>query len=625
MIFKNVMDPLALNVYHDIKNKLGSLKFTATLLKQDINPQERNKLIDNLLLSIDQMIAITTDFIHYYRFREKKYLPQESIDLKELVTQILAELKNDLQAKKITYSITSEKERPIIKSNYFWLKSALYNILHNAVKYNKLGGQVFVTIKSFPSGYMLTIQDTGKGMDKKEVETIFKKYFTKHSKELGTGLGVTFSKRIIESFGGQILLRSRPKEGTTFFIYLPKLSRQMKMRYFYASLASSFVIGFLALDYYYCLFPQSLQITKSKDKVIYRLENGAIARFDKEGRYKLEAYKNLFGTRTRTTIKLARANLYLSTASNPVKVYSATTQLQNHGTEFEVISQEKKSAVSVYEGEIQSPNALIKEEKGLIATQKGEEVKDLPPRVKDIHYSNTPQATVISWQSQESLFRLTFAKDRNMSIDVRTAQTNTTTYRIYDLPDGRWYTQIQAVRDDLLSTPATITIITLINYYRALAGYKSGDVELAKAFLKKSLQTIDKADYRPYFLYGKILLEQKRPKEAIGYLQQAYSIDPNPTNAKALIEALFKTKDYSSIPNIARSIPQREFDYQSYYYVGMSYYYLKKDDLAQEYLWKVLEADPKNIEVIETLLAITTDPVVKDSLEQMRKDAHAPQ
>ena len=620
MFFQN-MDPLALSVYHDIKNKLGSLKFTATLLKNNLDPTERNRLIDNLIASIDQMIAITTDFINYYRFKEKKYLPQETIDLKELITEILAELKNDLQAKQITYTIVSEKEHPLIKSNRYWLKTALYNILHNAIKYNKFGGKIFVTIKAFPSGYMLAIEDTGKGMDQNEIEKVFKKYFTKHSDELGTGLGMTFSKKIIESFGGQILLRSRPKEGSTFFIFIPKISRQMKKRYFYASLASMFVAGFIALDYYYCLIPQNIEVIKGKDKVVYRLENGAIARLGKKDRFELEAYKNLFGTRTRTEIKLQKADLYLTTASNPIKVYAGPVQLQNRGTEFEVVSKEQRSAVSVYKGEVQSPRATIGEKRGLIADPKGEKVAHLPPEVQDVRYHSSPERTELVWKSPERAFRLTFAKDANITIDLRTVHTSKPSYRIYDIPDGRWYVQIQALRDDLFSPPVTVSIVTLIDYYRALKEYKSGDKALAKAFLQRSLESIEGSDYRPYLLYGQLLLEEGQYEKALPYLKNAYALHPSPQTAKALIKALFHLKKYDQIPQIAKSLTQ--LDLQMHYYLGMSYYHLGQKQQAAEHLWKVLEADPKNIEVIETLEHISDDATTKEVLRHMKEEIDA--
>ncbi len=620
MFFQHV-DPLALSVYHDIKNKLGSLKFTATLLKNSLDPAERKRLIDNLIASIDQMIAITTDFIHYYRFKEQKYLPQESIDLKELINEILAELKTDLQAKQISYTIVSEKDRPIIKSNRYWLKSALYNILHNAIKYNRFGGKIYVTIKAFPSGYMLAIEDTGKGMDQAEIEKVFKKYFTKHSSELGTGLGMTFSKRIIESFGGQILLRSRPKEGSTFFIYLPKISRQMKKRYFYASLASMLVVGFLSLDYYYCLIPQKIDVIEGEDRVVYRLENGAVARFGKEDRFDLAAYKNLFGTRTRTKISLDEADLYLTTASNPIKVYAGPTKLQNRGTEFEVVTKEQKSAVSVYKGEVESPKARIGEKRGLIATPKGERVEHLPPEVQDVVYHSSPEHTELVWKSSERSFRLTFAKDANFTQDIRSARTSKPAYRIYDLPDGRWYVQIQAVREELYSPPVTLSIVTLLDYYRARDAMRNGDMALAEAFLKKSIATVGDADPRPYRLYGVLLAKEGRYEEALGFLRRAYDLDPSPQSARALVEVLYALGRYEEIPPIAQKIPHK--DEKIHYYLGMSYYHLGRAKEASEHLWSVIETDPKNAEVLEALEKITPDATTKEVLRQMRKRADA--
>jgi len=97
---------------------------------------------------------------------------------------------------------------------------AIYNILDNAFDACKKGGKVFISVKRKRKKVYISIEDTGAGMDKKTLSSIFDLFFTKKDGGVGVGMGV--AKRIIESHNGDIKVKSRLGKGSVFLITIPE-------------------------------------------------------------------------------------------------------------------------------------------------------------------------------------------------------------------------------------------------------------------------------------------------------------------------------------------------------------------------------------------------------------------
>ena len=88
------------------------------------------------------------------------------------------------------------------------------------------GGTVAITLGSDDRDVFLSFRDNGSGMDAEQLVNLFEPYRT--TKEKGTGLGLMISKRIVTEHGGSIAAESKPGEGTTFTISLPRLERRIR-------------------------------------------------------------------------------------------------------------------------------------------------------------------------------------------------------------------------------------------------------------------------------------------------------------------------------------------------------------------------------------------------------------
>jgi len=113
---------------------------------------------------------------------------------------------------------------PRIRGDRKQLKQAFINLLNNAVKFNKVEGEIILKAKKGRDHIVITISDTGLGIPEDEQSKIFEKFYRvkSHRDQVpGTGLGLSVVKQIIHGHGGEINFTSKVDAGTTFTITLP--------------------------------------------------------------------------------------------------------------------------------------------------------------------------------------------------------------------------------------------------------------------------------------------------------------------------------------------------------------------------------------------------------------------
>jgi len=213
-------------LFHDMKNKLLTIKFNLYLvLNKPIDEEKKEELLNKVLITTDQVLDIVQDILDYEKYQAKKFKKYSTFNLVELIDEIIDELELDAKRKNIKILFVKPKEILNIKANKEWLKKALFNILHNSIKYNKKDGRVIINFHIEKNGYILIIKDTGKGISIEEREKIFKKYYTTDN-NTGTGIGLNLAKTIIENLGGTIVVKSEKEKGSAFYIYLPKMPKR---------------------------------------------------------------------------------------------------------------------------------------------------------------------------------------------------------------------------------------------------------------------------------------------------------------------------------------------------------------------------------------------------------------
>jgi two-component system phosphate regulon sensor histidine kinase PhoR len=119
--------------------------------------------------------------------------------------------------------IKCEDDLPNIRADKSRLEQVLVNLLHNAVKFTKPGGEVALEAESANGGIRFAVRDTGVGIPAESLSRIFERFYRvdKSRTGSGTGLGLSISKHIIEAHGGNIWAESDERHGSVFYFSIP--------------------------------------------------------------------------------------------------------------------------------------------------------------------------------------------------------------------------------------------------------------------------------------------------------------------------------------------------------------------------------------------------------------------
>jgi signal transduction histidine kinase len=165
------------------------------------------------------------------RVKEEKV----KVNLNDLVSEVI-----DMVAPPENIEITVENKLPVVECEQIRIMQVFQNLLSNAVKYmDKPQGRIRVGCVEEDSFWNFSVSDNGPGIEEKYFEKIFQMFqtLTPRDEFESTGIGLTVVKKIIEMYGGRILVQSEVGNGTTFFFTLPKEKMVVKNEKLEANIA----------------------------------------------------------------------------------------------------------------------------------------------------------------------------------------------------------------------------------------------------------------------------------------------------------------------------------------------------------------------------------------------------
>lgn len=219
----NDLDSFVYTASHDLRNPVINLEGLLFALKKRLaalESEEVNRLIDLMLTSVSKLNQTILDLTEITKAQKGLEEAEEQISVQKKLKDIRAELaeiirqadpliQEDLQVVALTYARRN-------------LRSILYNLLTNAIKYRSPERRLEINIKTYQEGdwIVLSVQDNGLGLDEQQRQKLFTMFKRLHTHVEGTGIGLYIIKRLVENGGGRIEVSSEPNVGSTFKVYL---------------------------------------------------------------------------------------------------------------------------------------------------------------------------------------------------------------------------------------------------------------------------------------------------------------------------------------------------------------------------------------------------------------------
>ena len=209
------------NVSHELKTPLAVMGNYATMLQHPgVSEKDRMEYAKAISHSSRRLAALITNILKLNKLENQQIFPQHrEFDLGEQLCENLLAFEDAWEKKDLQIE-TDIQEDVRIKSDSELLSLVWNNLFSNAVKFTSEGGTVGVSLKADEKNVVVSVSDTGCGIDPETGKHIFEKFYqgdTSHATQ-GNGLGLALVKRVVDILQGEISVQSTPGKGSTFTV-----------------------------------------------------------------------------------------------------------------------------------------------------------------------------------------------------------------------------------------------------------------------------------------------------------------------------------------------------------------------------------------------------------------------
>ena len=212
------------NVSHELKTPLQGIIGSAELIENGmVKPEDLPRFVGHIHAEAARLVTLIDDIIRLSQLDEGDAMPTEPVDLLAVSQEAAENLHDAAAARNVTVSVTGQPA--VLPGVRRLIYEIVYNLCDNAIKYNRDGGRVDVTVAADAGGSSITVADTGIGIAPEHQGRVFERFYRvdkSHSKASGgTGLGLSIVKHAVQYHHGRIELESTPGTGTTIRVVFP--------------------------------------------------------------------------------------------------------------------------------------------------------------------------------------------------------------------------------------------------------------------------------------------------------------------------------------------------------------------------------------------------------------------
>ncbi|GAB4548971.1 MAG: hypothetical protein Fur002_26050 [Anaerolineales bacterium] len=214
------------NVSHELRTPLASLKALTETLQDGAlhDPQAAPCFLERISAEVEALIQMAQELLDLSRIESGQVsLNFASVAPRRLLTSAMDRMKMQAERAGLHLSVVCDENLPDVRADKMRLEQVLVNLIHNAVKFTKPGGEILLEAQSLPHGFQFAVRDTGMGIAAEHLPRIFERFYRVDSSRAGAGagLGLSICKHLVEAHGGKIWVESEEGKGSAFYFEIP--------------------------------------------------------------------------------------------------------------------------------------------------------------------------------------------------------------------------------------------------------------------------------------------------------------------------------------------------------------------------------------------------------------------
>jgi two-component system phosphate regulon sensor histidine kinase PhoR len=214
------------NLSHELRTPLASLKALTETLQDGAleDPPAARRFIEQIQVEVDALSQMVTELLELSRIESGRLtLDRRPAAPQDLLTSAGKRMRLQAERAGLTLRVECPPDLPNVEIDLQRLEQVLVNLVHNAVKFTRAGGEILLFAEAGNGEVGFAVQDTGTGIPAEDVSRIFERFYRvdKSRTGSGTGLGLSIARHIVEAHKGRIWVESVEGQGSTFRFTIP--------------------------------------------------------------------------------------------------------------------------------------------------------------------------------------------------------------------------------------------------------------------------------------------------------------------------------------------------------------------------------------------------------------------
>jgi two-component system phosphate regulon sensor histidine kinase PhoR len=215
------------NLSHELRTPLASLRALAETLQEGAldDPPAARRFVDQIQIEVDALSQMTNELLELSKIESGRFsLDLSSVEAGDLLNSAARRMQVQAERAHVSLHVECANDLSKVSVDAQRLEQVLVNLIHNAVKFTRPGGEVLLLAEPIDGEVRFAVRDTGVGIPADEVSRIFERFYRvdKARAGSGTGLGLSIAKHIVEAHRGKIWAESTEGVGSTFYFTIPQ-------------------------------------------------------------------------------------------------------------------------------------------------------------------------------------------------------------------------------------------------------------------------------------------------------------------------------------------------------------------------------------------------------------------